>query len=188
MVFLKGEIGLIMSSFNEVYSADIQRYGNGKPSSYDRKFLKYLRKYQTSTNKLGRFVYRMLYLKHSEKHCIEIPCNTKIGKGLMLCHSYNITVNPKVVIGENVSLHKGVLLGQTNRGRQKGAPVIGNRVWIGINAAIVGGITVGDDVLIAPNAYVNVDVPSHSVVYGNPCVIKPRENATEGYLKVAVES
>ncbi len=66
-------------------------------------------------------------------------------------------------------------------GRQ-GTPVIGNEVWIGINAAIVGKITIGDDVLIAPNRYVNCDVPSHSIVFGNPCIIKHRENATEGYI------
>lgn len=53
-------------------------------------------------------------------------------------------------------------------------------MWIGINAAIVGGITIGDDVLIAPNSFVNCDVPSHSI--GNPCIIKSRENATEGYV------
>ena len=47
---------------------------------------------------------------------------------------------------------------------------------------IVGGITIGDDVLIAPNAFVNFDVPSHSVVVGNPAVVHPRENATEGYI------
>ena len=66
-------------------------------------------------------------------------------------------------------------------GRQV-TPVIGNEVWIGINAAIVGKITIGDDVLIAPNSYVNCDVPSHSIVFGNPCIIKHRENATEGYI------
>lgn len=66
-------------------------------------------------------------------------------------------------------------------GRQR-TPVIGNEVWIGINAAIVGKVTIGDDVLIAPNSYVNCDVPSHSIVFGNPCIIKHRENATEGYI------
>lgn len=63
-------------------------------------------------------------------------------------------------------------------GRQE-VPAIGNDVWIGINAIIVGKITIGDDVLIAPNSYVNCDVPSHSIVFGNPCIIKHRENATE---------
>lgn len=66
-------------------------------------------------------------------------------------------------------------------GRQ-GTPVIGNEVWIGINATIVGKINIMDDVLIAPNRYVNCDVPSHSIVFGNPCIIKHRENATEGYI------
>lgn len=67
-------------------------------------------------------------------------------------------------------------------GGRQGAPVIGNEVWIGINAAIVGKVTIGDDVLIAPNSYVNCDVPSHSIVFGNPCIIKHRENVTEGYI------
>ena len=97
-------------------------------------------------------------------------------------HAYNITINPDVTIGENCNLHKGIVLGQTNRGSRKGVPTIGSRVWIGINAAVVGRVTIGDDVLIAPNSFVNVDVPSHSVVYGNPCIVKPRECATEGYI------
>lgn len=67
-------------------------------------------------------------------------------------------------------------------GGRQGAPVIGNEVWIGINAAIVGKVTIGDDVLIAPNSYVNCDVPSNSIVFGNPCIIKHKENATEGYI------
>lgn len=53
---------------------------------------------------------------------------------------------------------------------------------MGVNATIVGSIIIGDDVLIAPNSYVNCDVPSHSVVFGNPCIIKHKENATESYI------
>ena len=97
-------------------------------------------------------------------------------------HAYNITINPHAVIGSNCNIHKGVVIGQTNRGIKKGVPTIGNCVWIGINAAIVGGIKIGDDVLIAPNSFVNIDVPSHSVVFGNPCIIKHSDNATEGYI------
>ena len=69
-----------------------------------------------------------------------------------------------------------------NRGSRNGCPTIGDRVWISINSAIVGKVTIGDDVLIAPNSFVNVDIPSHSVVFGNPCVIKRRDWATEGYV------
>lgn len=116
------------------------------------------------------------------KYGLEIPVETNIGRGLYLGHAFNITINGKAVIGENCNIHKGVVIGRTNRGTLKGVPVIGNRVWIGINAAVVGGITIGDDVLIAPCSYVNQDIPSHSVVFGNPCVIKHRDNATEGYI------
>ena len=41
--------------------------------------------------------------------------------------------------------------------------------------------------MIAPNSFVNVDVPSHSVVFGNPCIIKHRDWATEGYINNFVE-
>ena len=105
-----------------------------------------------------------------------------MGGGIYFGHAYNITVNSKARIGCNCNIHKGVVIGQTNRGKNKGVPTIGNEVWIGINAAIVGGITIGDDVLIAPNSFVNVDVPSHSIVFGNPCIIKHRDWATEGYI------
>ena len=85
-------------------------------------------------------------------------------------------------MGENINIHKGVTIGQENRGDREGAPVIGNNVWIGVNATIVGKIQIGDDVLIAPNTYINCDIPAHSVVLGNPCHIKHREYATEGYI------
>lgn len=62
-----------------------------------------------------------------------------------------------------------------------GAPVISDNVWIGTNAVIVGAVHMGTDVLIAPNSYVNCDVPEHSIVLGNLCVIKHRLNVTESY-------
>lgn len=40
----------------------------------------------------------------------------------------------------------------------------------------------GNNVLIAPNSYVNCDIPSDSVVFGNPCIIKHNPNATFGYI------
>lgn len=80
------------------------------------------------------------------------------------------------------------MIGQSNRGQFKGCPTIGDEVWIGINAAIVGRITIANDVLIAPNSFVNVDVPAHSIVFGNPCIIKHRDCATEGYINNIAEN
>ena len=67
-----------------------------------------------------------------------------------------------------------------------GTPVIGDKVWIGVNATIVGAIKIGNDVLIAPSTYVNCGVPDHSIVFGNPCIIKHRDNATECYINRAI--
>lgn len=106
-----------------------------------------------------------------------------IGTGLHIVHPYCITINPKVVMGENCTIHKGITIGQENRGRRKGTPTIGNRVWIGVNATVVGRITIGNNVLIAPNSFVNFDVPDNAIVIGCPAkILKDRTDATEGYL------
>lgn len=127
-------------------------------------------------------------LRHMcERYGLEISRSTDIVPGLYLGHAYNITVNPSAIIGSNCSLHKGVTIAQENRGKRKGAPVIGNCVWIGVNATLVGRISVENDVLIAPGAYVNCDVTSHSIVLGNPCRVIPRDNATGGYVNRKVQ-
>ncbi len=117
-----------------------------------------------------------------KKYGIEVYTKN-IGKYLYLGHAFGITVNPNAVLGDCVSLHKGCTIGQTNRGEKQGYPTLGNCVWVGINAIVVGHVSIGDDVLVAPGAYVNCDVPAHSIVYGNPCVIKAKEHATQGYFR-----
>lgn len=127
-------------------------------------------------------LYKATFRLWSDRRGLEISTENPIGEGIYLGHAYNITINGQTKIGCNCNIHKGVVIGQENRGERKGIPTIGSEVWIGVNAAIVGNVTIGDDVLIAPNSYVNCDVPSHSVVFGNPCVIKHRDWATEGYV------
>lgn len=94
-----------------------------------------------------------------------------------------LTTEPDTkVIGLNNmnDYYKGVTIGQENHGERKGAPVIDDNIWSGVNATIVGAIKIGKDVLMAPNTYVNCDVPDHSIVFGNPCIIKHRDNARKG--------
>lgn len=176
-----------METFQELYLADMSRYEKGE-SSYFKKFHRYFRKSQCCGSKVMKLYYRYCFSKIKEKNGIEISYRTQIGKGLYLAHPYNITVNMDAQIGENCNLHKGVTIGQENRGPRKGVPKIGNSVWIGVNATVVGNITIGNDVMIAPNSFVNCDVPSHSVVFGNPCIIKTKENATECYVNRKVSS
>lgn len=127
-------------------------------------------------------VKRLFLLRYAHKYGLEISCDASIGKGLYLGHPYNITVGKDVTIGDNVNLHKGCTIGIENRGHRKGAPTIGDCVYIGINATIVGNIRIGSDVVIAPGSFVNFDVPDHSVVIGNPGIVHHKENATDGYI------
>lgn len=122
------------------------------------------------------------------KYGFQIPVSTQIGSGFYIGHFGTIVINEKAKIGENCNIAHGVTIGQANRGKSKGCPIIGNKVWIGTGAIIVGKITVGSNVLIAPNSYVNFDVPDNSVVLGNPGKIIPKANATEGYINSCLES
>ena len=158
---------------------DYQRYGNRKRMP---KYQYYFRKAQASRFLPLKYFYLYMLQVTRRKYLCDFPGGVSIGGGLFINHPYCITINPEAVIGNHVSLHKGVTIGQENRGKRKGSPIIGNHVCICTNATIVGKIHIGDDVIIAPGAYVNCDVPSHSIVLGNPCTIHHRENATEGYL------
>lgn len=159
---------------------DFKRYSLKRP--YILRFIFFLRCYQYCSSKLLRTIIKLIFLRHYlHSYGLEIDPDAQIGEGIFLGHAFNITINGHSKIGKHCNIHKGVLIGQENRGRRKGAPQIGNRVWIGINASIVGNVTIGNDVLIAPNTYVNCDIPDHSIVFGNPCIIKHKDNATEGY-------
>lgn len=145
-------------------------------------YLKFFRRAQETNSKLMRKIYKIIIWPYIIFHGLEIPVETEIGGGLYIGHPYNITINPSAILGSNINIHKGVTIGQENRGQRRGSPKIGNQVWIGVNATIVGKIEIGDDVLIAPNSYVNCNIPSHSIVFGNPCIIKENDCATGNYI------
>ncbi|WP_313216497.1 serine acetyltransferase [Soonwooa sp.] len=132
-------------------------------------------------------IYRLILRHYQIKYGFQIYAETQIGPGLYLGHWGQLVINPTAIIGRNCNIAQGVTIAQTNRGKREGVPVIGDEVWIGPNAVIVGGITIGNNVLIAPNAYVNMDVPANSVVIGNPAQITPNNMATEGYINNKVK-
>lgn len=175
-----------MSNFKELYRADIARYG-GRMESYIRVFHYLYRRAATVTFAPAIPFYKALFRFFANRRGLENAANQQIFGKNYIGHAYNITINCMAKIGRNCNIHKGVVVGQANRGIKKGYPIIGDRVWIGINAVVVGNVTIGDDVMMAPNSFVNVDVLSHSVVFGNPSVIKHRDWATEGYVNNVIE-
>jgi serine O-acetyltransferase len=112
---------------------------------------------------------------------ISIPAATQIGSGFYIGHFGGIVVSPRSVIGKNCNISQGVTVGQSNRGRNKGCPVLGDGVYIGPGAKIVGAVRVGNNVAIGANCVVTRDVSDDSVVVGVPGKVISRQGAA-GYV------
>lgn len=131
-------------------------------------------------------LYRLQVRRYRYKFGFQIPVNTKIGEGFFIGHHGTIVINGKAKIGKNCNIAHGTTIGQANRGKLKGYPTIGDYVWMGTGSVIVGNIHIGSNVLIAPNSFVNIDIPDNSLVIGNPAKILKRNNPTKGYINNTV--
>lgn len=105
--------------------------------------------------------------------CI-IGRGTEFGPGFVLIHSNGVVINGAVRGGENVMIEHQVTIGAEKRQ----SPVIGNGVFIGAGAKIVGPVTIGDNARVGANAVVTRDVPAETTVVGIPA--KP-----VGHVKIA---
>lgn len=175
---------------NNVFKKDLYRYygDRGEPflkkvfRPLELKYLSWFRKANGCNFLPLKLFYLLMLMRISKQTQIQIPARTRIGEGLYIGHLGRVIIHPDARLGKNINIGTGVTIGMENRGARKGAPEISDNCWIGTNAVIVGNVKIGSDVLIAPLAYVNFDVPEHSVVIGNPGKIIPKENATAEYL------
>jgi serine O-acetyltransferase len=100
---------------------------------------------------------------------IEIHPGASIGKGFFIDHGMAIVIGETAEIGNNCVMFHGVSLGGTGKHHGKRHPTIGNNVFIGTHATLLGPITVGDNVKIgAETVIINRDVPSNCTVVGAP--------------------
>ena len=90
-----------------------------------------------------------------------------IGGGLYISHIGGVHINPQAIIGNNCDITHRVTIGASALGRQ-GAPVIGNGVYIGTGATLVGKIKIGNGAKIAANTLVITNVPDGATVMGVP--------------------
>lgn len=119
--------------------------------------------------KLVLFPFARLILNHLMfKYHLFISYKTQIGGGLYIGHIGGIFINDKAVIGQNCNLSHEVTIGVTNRGDRKGCPLIGDNVYIGPGAKIIGNVRVGNDAAIGANCVVTHDIPDLAVVVGVP--------------------
>ncbi len=96
----------------------------------------------------------------------EIPINMgdRLGVGLQLLHPVAVVIHPDAVIGPNVALMSGVVIGAVRDSDD--LPVIGGGVEIGANAVVLGGVRIGEGASIGANSVVTKDVPPGATVVG----------------------
>ena len=105
-----------------------------------------------------------------------IGAGAKFEQGFVIMHPVGVVINSKVRGGKNIIVESGVVIGD-----EKGqAPVLGNEIFIGAGAKIIGGITIGDNVKIGANAVVVNNVPSNVTVVGIPAKVLPVKEINKG--------
>ena len=104
----------------------------------------------------------------------DIGC-TAVGPGLVVRHGY-ATILTAERIGANCFAHQGVTVGW--RDENSRPPVLGDNVYLGAGAKVLGPITLGDDVMVGANAVVIDDVPSGCTVAGVPARVVNKRDRT----------
>lgn len=107
---------------------------------------------------------------------VEIPFQCKIGKGLKLMHPNGIIIHKDVVLGDYCTIYHQVTIGSNDKGNVNDVAKIGNNVYIGSGAKIIGPLNIGNNVKIGANAVVVSDLPENSVAIGVPAKIKKISN------------
>jgi len=98
---------------------------------------------------------------------IEIHPGARIGKGFFIDHGAGVVIGETSIIGDNVTIFQGVTLGGTGNERaRKRHPTLGDGVFVGSGAKILGPITVGSGSRIGAGSVVLKEVPPNSTVVG----------------------
>jgi serine O-acetyltransferase len=179
----------------ETVKSDLKRYSGGKDSfwyfikTYIRfvefRYIFWFRTTAASRNSIIirplHYIFRYILLRKMISLGIFIAYNTEIKEGFYIGHFGNIIVHYMAKIGKNCNISSGVTIGSCPRGKNKGIPTIGDNVYIGPGAKIIGNVTVGNNVAIGANCVVTKDAPDNSVVAGIPGKIISY-NGSDGYI------
>lgn len=129
-------------------------------------------------------IYPLIWLRYrclKFKLGISLPIGTKVGPGLLIGHFGGIAINGAARIGRNCNISQGATIGQTNRGKKKGVPTIGDNVYIGPGAKVIGNISIGNCAVIGANAVVTFDVAPSAVV-ASPIGVVVSFAGSDGYV------
>lgn len=132
---------------------------------------------------LGGKLYGAMFLLVEATSGITLNREANIGLDCHLIHSGNIKIHPKCVLGERVGIMHDVTIGQSER---RGAPVIGDDVFIGTGAKVLGPVRIGRGARVASNSLVISDVPDGATAIGVPARIlsySGRKQPTDGAVQ-----
>lgn len=101
---------------------------------------------------------------------IELPPTAKIGRRLNLVHAYGLVMGDKVVIGDDVTIGPWVVIG--HNGDPLEQPFIGNYVYIGAKATILGNIFLDDNSIVGPNTVLTKSLGNSQIAKSAFCQIK----------------
>src|SRR5580692_10560755 len=99
---------------------------------------------------------------------IEIHPSAKIGKGVFIDHGTGVVIGETSEVGDGCTIYQGVTLGGTSLSHGKRHPTLGRNVTVGVNSAVLGAITLGDNVKVGGGSVVVKDVPANATVVGVP--------------------
>lgn len=103
-------------------------------------------------NKKWHVVARFLEYFIRVVYACELHGVTKIGEGTIFVHNgLGCVIHPDAIIGKNCRIYQNVTIGGRNN---RGTPTIGDNVFIGPGACVLGGVEIGDGVTIAANSVV----------------------------------
>ena len=161
MITTKSQLHNVLSCEKNIYLPPRNRMESFFTSDNKYKIYKYLRLLRLTEyhyNNRNKLYHKALYLYYRRKKNIkgrefgvEISENS-FDEGIIIYHPGNIVVNGYARIGKGCRLHGDNCIG--NDGLSFDAPVIGQRVRLGVGAKIIGGVTIADDVIVAAGAVV----------------------------------
>lgn len=121
---------------------------------------------------LFKIVFQLCWFLLTTFYGIWIDASNKIGKGFYIGHFGGVVVRGD--FGDYCSIGQGVTVGSKGAGKSNGWPTIGNNVYIGTGAKVIGNITLENNVVVGANAVVTCSVPENSLAVGVPAIIKER--------------
>ena len=137
-------------------------YGNEQAHSL--RYLRFLRRYEYHHNcdhRLRSMWYRIRHSRLGLKYGIHIGINM-VGYGFWIPHfTGGIIINCKSM-GNYCSANGGVIVG--NKDNQGNVATIGDNVKLSVGVKVYGKITIGNDVIVAPNSVIFKDVPSNVII------------------------